>query len=100
MNYEIRIGWIVGLEMYSIVMRTIHTFVHHEDAGFNCDAFAGLKYHRTDGQFGRSAPLQYFNIRLFFESQIGIPGVCNLYSELAVLAELHKSIIDLVLVYF
>jgi hypothetical protein len=28
---------------------SIHTFVHHEDTGFNCGGFTGLEYHRTDG---------------------------------------------------
>ena len=49
MNDEIGIGWIIGFEMNGIVMRTIHAWVHHEDAGFNLSAFTGLEYHRTDG---------------------------------------------------
>lgn len=49
MNNQIRIGWIIGLEMHAIVMGSIHTFVHHEDTGFNCGGFTGLEYHRTDG---------------------------------------------------
>ena len=49
MDYEIRVLWIVGLEMHSIIMRSIHTGVHHKDAGFNRRAFTGLEYHRTDG---------------------------------------------------
>ena len=49
MNDEIGIGWIIGFEMNSIVMRSIHTRVHHEDAGFNFSALTGLEYHRTDG---------------------------------------------------
>jgi hypothetical protein len=32
-------------------MRTVHAFMHHKGAGFNSRAFAGLEYHRTDGQF-------------------------------------------------
>jgi hypothetical protein len=28
---------------------SIHAGMHHEDAGFNRGAVAGLEYHRTDG---------------------------------------------------
>jgi hypothetical protein len=49
MNYKIRVSGIIGLQVYGIIMRTIHPFMHHEDAGFNCGAFTGLEYHRTDG---------------------------------------------------
>jgi hypothetical protein len=50
-------------------MRSIHTFMHHEHTGFNCGAFARLEYHRTDGEFGRSASLQDFDVWLFLEPQ-------------------------------
>jgi hypothetical protein len=30
-------------------MLPIHSRMHHEDTGFNCGAFTGLEYHRTDG---------------------------------------------------
>src|SRR5215211_1303715 len=85
--------------MQPIVMRTIHTRMHHKDAGFNRCAFAGLEYHRTDGQLGRSASLQYFNVRLFLEPQGSISSVGDLEGELAVLAKFHVSIINFVLVY-
>ncbi len=49
MNDQIGIGWIIRLEMHGIVMRTIHARMHHKDTGFNCSAFTGLEYHRTDG---------------------------------------------------
>ncbi|MHB8777171.1 MAG: hypothetical protein ACYC6R_05335 [Anaerolineales bacterium] len=54
------------------IMRTVHAFVHHEDAGFNERAFARLDDHRTDGQFGRSASLQYLDVRYSFETQYPI----------------------------
>jgi len=86
--------------MHAIVVRSIHTFVHHEDTGFNCGGFTRLEYHGTDGQFGRSAALQYFNVWLFLEPQRTITRIRDLELELAVLTELHKSIVDLVLIYF
>jgi hypothetical protein len=49
MDNQIGIGWIIRLQMNGIVMGTIHTRVHHEDAGFNCGGLTGLEYHRTDG---------------------------------------------------
>jgi hypothetical protein len=30
-------------------MLAVHSWMHHEDAGFNLSAFTGLEYHRTDG---------------------------------------------------
>ena len=48
-NHEIRTVGIIGLQMHCIIVRTIHAFVHHENAGFECCAFTGLEYHRTDG---------------------------------------------------
>jgi hypothetical protein len=74
--------------------------MHHEDAGFNCGGFTGLEYHRTDGQFGRSAALQYFNIGLFRESQVAIARICDLECELAVLSKFHIPVVDLILVHF
>ena len=100
MHNQISVGWIIGLEMNGIVMRSIHPFMHHEDTGFNCGGLTGLKYHRTDGQFGRSASLQYFNVRLFLEPQRTVTRIGDLKGELAILAKSHKSIVDLVLIHF
>src|SRR5215213_7775890 len=80
------------------IVRTIHAFMHHEDSRLDHSAFTGLKYHRTDGQFRRSASLQHFDIRLLFESQHAIANVRDLDSKLASLTKFDISIIDLVLV--
>jgi len=48
-DHEVGIAWIVCFQVHGIVMLAVHPRVHHEDAGFNLDAFAGLEYHRTDG---------------------------------------------------
>ena len=49
MDDKIRVGWIIGLQMHGIIVLPIHAWMHHEDSGFNCGAFTGLEYHRTDG---------------------------------------------------
>jgi hypothetical protein len=49
MNDEIGVVCVIGLEMHCIIVRSIHAFMHHKDTGFDCCAFAGLEYHRTDG---------------------------------------------------
>ncbi len=59
---HIGLNRIIGDEMYCKVVRAIHAFVHHKDAGFNRGAFTGLKDHRTDGQLGWSAPLHDFDV--------------------------------------
>lgn len=71
----IRLGRIIGLQVESKIMGTIHACMHHKDRGLNGGAFAGLEYHRTDGQAGRSAPFPYFDVRLFPESQRPTPGI-------------------------
>lgn len=96
---KIGVGRIIGLQVDGIIMRAIHPFVHHKDTGLNCGALTGLEYHRTDGKFGRSASLQYFDVRVFFETQCPITGVGDLQGELAVLAKLDITVIDLVLIH-
>src|SRR5215207_1542961 len=81
--------------MHAEVMRSIHAFMHHEDSRLDQSAFTGLKYHRTDGQFWRSAPLQHFDIRLLFESQHAIAHVRDLDGKLAGLTKFDICIIDL-----
>ena len=99
MDDKIRVGGVVGLEMYGIVVGTIHARMHHEDTRFNCCALTRLEYHRTDGQVGRSAPLQYFNVRFFLELQGALPFIGDGEGELTVFAELHITVIDFGLVY-
>lgn len=48
-HHFIRLGRVVGDEMYAEIMRSVHAFMHHENAGFNDRAFARLENHRTDG---------------------------------------------------
>jgi hypothetical protein len=62
-------------------MGSIHAFVHHENSGFDRGAFTGFECHRTDGQFGRSAPLQYFDVGLFREAERARPGIGHLDLE-------------------
>src|SRR6266498_4328882 len=85
--------------MHRIIVLSIHARMHHKDSRFKRCAFTGLEYHRTDGQVGRSASLQYFNEWLFLESQCTIPFVGNLEGELAVLTKLHISVVNLVLIH-
>ncbi len=89
---------IVRLQMHRKVMRTIHTFVHHENAGLDRSAFAGLENHRTDGQIGRSASLQYFNVGLVFEAQRTRACVGDLDGKGFVHAKLHITKINLLLI--
>jgi hypothetical protein len=84
--------------MNAEVMGTVHAFVHHEVSRFYNSALTGLKDHRTDGQFRRSAPLQDFDIGLFFESEFAISLIGNLNRKLAGLPKLDISVIDLVLI--
>ena len=51
---------------------TVHQIFHRNDG-----AFTGLEGHRTDGRGGGSAPLQYFNVRRFDETQGLITDVRN-----------------------
>ncbi len=81
MHDQIAVPWIIGLKMDGVIMRSIHTGVHHENAGFDCRAFTGLENHRTDGQFRRSATLQHFDVGLLFEAQRSIPGIGDLDSK-------------------
>jgi hypothetical protein len=62
-------------------MLSIHAGVHHKDAGLNGCAFTGLEDHRTDGQIGRSASLQYFDERVLLETQRPGTGVGDLDLE-------------------
>jgi len=96
---QIRVFRIICFQMHSKVVRTIHAFVHHEDAGFNDRAFAGLEYHRTDGQVRRSAALQYFDVRVFLEAQRAIACVGDFDGKGFIDAEFHITIIDLLLIY-
>ena len=68
MDHEIGIVRIVCFQVNSIIMLAIHPWMHHENTGFDCGGLTGLEYHRSDGQVGRSAPLQNFDVRIFFES--------------------------------
>ena len=79
-------------------MGSIHPFMHHEDSRLDDSAFTGLKYHRTDGQFRRSASLQYFDIRLLFEAQHAVTSVRDLDGKLPGLTKFDVSIIDLILI--
>lgn len=85
--------------MNAEVVRPIHAFVHHEDGRLDHCAFTRLKYRRTDGQLRRSAPLHYFDVWLFLESQRAITRVGDFDRKLAGLTELDISIIDLVLIH-
>jgi len=35
MHDQIRVRWIIGFQMYRIIMLAIHAWMHHEDTGFN-----------------------------------------------------------------
>ena len=65
---QIRACRVVRFQMNCKIMWTIHTFMHHENAGFDNRTFTGLEYHRTDGQLRRSAPLQHLDVRFFLEA--------------------------------
>ena len=77
------------------VVRTVHAFVHHEDTGLDDCAFARLEYHRTDGQFGRSAALQYFDVWFFLETQSAVACVCDFYGEGLLHVKFHIAVINL-----
>jgi len=81
------------------VMRTVHTCVHHEDAGLDNCAFTGLEYHRTDGYLRRSAPLQYFNVRSFLETQCAVACIGDFYGKSFIDAKFHIAKIDLLLIH-
>jgi hypothetical protein len=66
---------VIGHEMDGVIVLSVHTGMHHEDAGFYGRAFTRFEDHRTDGQIGRSAPLQYLDIWILFESQQSIAVV-------------------------
>src|SRR5215217_5417283 len=99
MDNKIRVGRVVGLQMYGIVVWTIHARMHHENTGFNSCALTRLEYHRTDGQVGRSAPLQYFNVRFFLELQGTLPVVGDGEGELTVFTELNITVINFGLIH-
>ena len=86
-------------QMHSEIVRPIHAFMHHEHSRLYYCAFTGLQYHRTDGQFGRSAPLQDFDVGLLFEAQRTVTGICDLDGELPGLTELHVSIVNPFLIH-
>ena len=94
MNYQIRILWVIDLEMHSIIMPTVHTGMHHENAGINGCTFAGFECHRTDGQFGRSAPLQNFDDGFLFETQHAITIVGDFNREGFIVAKRNIAIVD------
>jgi hypothetical protein len=73
--------------------------VHHKHTGFDDRAFAGLEYHRTDGQFGRSAPLDNFDIRFFFEAQGTRTRVGDLDLKGQTGAKVLVAIIDFLLIH-
>jgi len=99
MDDEIRVLRIIRFEVHSVIMLSIHAWMHHENAGFDYSAFTGLEYHRTDGQVGRSASLQYFDVWLFAKAQCTVPSVSDPEGELAILAKLHIAIVNLALIY-
>ena len=79
-------------------MLPVHAGMHHEDAGFHIGALTGLKDHRTDGQIGWSAPLQYFDVGLVLKPQSAVPVVGDLDLERLVVPERHIAVVDLLLV--
>jgi hypothetical protein len=95
MHYEVRVLGIIGLQVHGIVVLAIHARMHHKNAGFNIGAFTWLKDHRTDGQFGRSAPLQDFDIRFVLETKNASPAVGDLDLEGLVVAKGHIAVVDL-----
>ena len=80
-------------------MRTVHAFMHHKDTRLNDCALTGFEYHRTDGQFGRSASLDDFDIRLLLEPQCAIARVGDFDRKRFIDAKLHIAIIDLLLIH-
>ena len=79
-------------------MRTVHAFVHHEDTGLNDRTFTRLEYHRTDGKLGGSASLQYFDVRLFLETQCAIACVGDFDGKGFIDSEFHITVTDLLLI--
>jgi hypothetical protein len=55
MHNQVRLLGVIAFQMHRKIVRTIHTFMHHEYAGFYRGAFARIENHRTDGQVGWSA---------------------------------------------
>jgi hypothetical protein len=97
---QIRVVRIICFQMHPEVVRTIHPFMHHEDTGLYGCAFTGLEYHRTDGQLGRSASLQYFDVRLFFETKYAISAVRDFDGKGLFYPKFHIAIINLLLIYY
>jgi hypothetical protein len=85
--------------MHSIIVWSVHAFVHHEYTGLDCGAFTRLEYHRTDGQLRRSAPLQYFNVGIFFEAQSPVTGVGDFDGKGFVRVELYGAKVDFLLIH-
>jgi hypothetical protein len=98
MNNQICVPGIIGHKVNRVFMLAVHARMHHKDAGFYGCAFAGFEDHRTDGQIGRSASLQDFDIRILFKTQRPIAGVGNIYFKLFVIPEWDIAIVDLCLV--
>lgn len=96
---HIRIYRVVGPEMNSEVMWTIHAFVHHEDTGLDNCAFTGLEDHRTDGKLRGSAPLNYLDVRVFLETPCAVACVRHFDGKSLVDAKLHITVIDLLLIH-
>ena len=94
--------WIVRVIRFQVnrkIMRTVHAFVHHENAGLDNCAFSGFEYHRTDGQLRRSAPLQHFDIRVFLETQRAITSIGHLDSKCFFHAEFNIAVINSLLIH-
>ena len=81
------------------IVRTVHAFMHRENTGFNDRAFARFEYHRTDGKLRRSAPLQYFDVRLFLEPQGAIACVSDFDRKGFFHVEFHIAVINLLLIH-
>lgn len=98
MHNQVGIFWVICYEMHRIIVFSVHAWVHHEDAGCDVRALAGLEDHRTDGQLGRSASLQNFDIRLLFEAQPAVAVVGDFDPERSVLAKFDIPVVDVLLV--
>jgi hypothetical protein len=99
MHDQIGIVWVIRYEMQRIIVLSVHAGVHHEDAGFDGCAFAGLEDHRTDGQFGRSAALQDLDMGLLLEAQRAIAGVGDFDREGFIVSKLDIAVVDFLLVH-
>jgi hypothetical protein len=84
--------------MNAKIVRTVHTCMHHKDTGFNRCTFTGLEDHRTDGQVGRSAALQDFDIWFFLEAQQAITSIGDFDGKGFVDTKMHVAVINFFLV--